>query len=463
MKRVLSCLVLLSLLLSCIWSTNAQETADGFQYRVEKDGFATITGYSGAVGEFLIPSEVASISIKKINKGAFVQNEKIISVVVPEGILEIGNGAFSQCREIRSIQLPSTLLTIGEEAFEHCTNLQEINIPEGVIDIPRKALSGIREAKVLTLPSSIQSIGRYALGYTGFQKIVLPDGLKRIGMEAVRSSRLESIVVPNSVNTIGLYSFSDCNELTSVILPTGIKTLEDAMFDGDDELEKVAIHRNVTRIGTNVFDSCYKVKIWGFKGSEAEKYAQRSDIPFVTVDPVKEVRILSNDEDLTKAKLFIDLNTNISSLQLTAQTFPENPWPGATWKSSDAKTVSIDVNGLVTWLKKGKATITATAVDGSGKKATCEITIASLAKEIQIAGENTVKAGRKLKLTATVLPDTTSSKKLVWTTSDKTIATVDAKGTVTAKKVRDEKTVTITATSKDGSGVIEDFVITIVP
>lgn len=463
MKRVLSGLVLFSLLFSLIGIAFAQETSDGFQYRVEKDGHASITGYSGIGGELLIPSQIEGIVVTRINKGAFYQNETITSVVVPERIDEIGNGAFSQCRNVRYIKLPSTLLTIGEEAFRDCTNLKEINIPEGVIDIPTKALSGIREMKVLTLPSSIQSIGRYALGSTGFQRIVLPEGLKKIGMEAMRSSRFLSIIVPNSVNTISSYSFSDCNELTSVVLPTGIKKLEDSMFDGDDELQKVAIHKNVTRIGSEVFNSCYKVTIWGFKGSAAETYAKKNDIPFVTVDLVKETRILSNEKDVTKGKLFIDLNTDVTSLQLTAQTAPENPWPGVTWKSSDKKIVSVDANGLATGLKKGKATISATAVDGSGKKATCEITVANLAKEIQITGENTVKAGKKVKLAAKILPEATSKKKLVWTTSDKTIATVDTSGSVTAKKVSEEKTVTITATAKDGSGVFAEMVITVVP
>ena len=463
MKRALACLILLVLLLSLTGGVFAQESSDGFQYRVEKDGFASITGYSGAEEKMIIPSEVAGMPVTRIRKGAFLQNEKITSVIVPEGIVEIGSGAFSQCREIRSIKLPSTLLTIGEGAFEHCTNLQELNIPEGVIDIPENALSGIMEMKALTLPSSIQTIGRYAMGYTGFKSIHLPDGLKRIGIQAFGSSALESIVVPNSVNTIGFNSFSDCNELTSVILPIGLRRLEDAMFDGDDELEKVAIHKNVTRIGSDVFGSCYKASIWGYAGSFAETYAKKNDIPFVGVELVQGVTLYLLEDNVTNEKLNIDLNTGINTLSLHALTSPESPWPDVTWKSSDKKIALVDTSGLVTGLKKGNVKITATAVDGSGKKATCEITVANLAKEINIQGENTAKAGKKLKLIATVLPDATSSKKVEWATSDKTIATVDASGTVTAKKVSEVKNVTITATTKDGSGVSEELIITVLP
>ena len=64
---------------------------------------------------------------------------------------------------------------------------------------------------------------------------------------------------------------------------------------------------------------------------------------------------------------------------------------------------------------------------------------------------------------AEVLPATTDNKKVDWTTSDKNIATVDAKGVVTAKKVTEEKTVTISATAKDGGGVFSEWVVKVIP
>ncbi len=463
MKRTVSLLIVILLLLSMLTFAVAQETTDGFEYRIEKDGFATITGYIGTGGKIILPSEVEGIAVTKIRKGAFMQNETITSVVIPEGLLEIEDGAFNECGEITSIELPSTLLIIGKGAFQLCRKIQVLNIPEGVTDIPESALSGIFGMEVLTLPSTIESIGRYAMGYTGFKKIILPDGLKKIGVQAFGSSDLESMVVPNSVTTIQFATFSDCRELTSVILPIGLKKIEDVMFQYDNELEKVAIHKNVTRIGTDVFAFSYKVAIWGYKGSFAETYAKKNDIPFVTVEPVQEVKLLLNEENVTGEKLYIDLSTDINTLSLNAQTSPESPWPDVTWKSSDVKTAAVDASGLVTGLKKGKVTITATAVDGSGKKAVCEVIIAYLTKEVQINGEETVKSGKKIKLTATVLPETTSNKKLDWTTSDKTIATVEVNGTVTAKKVSEEQTVTIIATSKDGSGVFAEFVIKVTP
>lgn len=50
------------------------------------------------------------------------------------------------------------------------------------------------------------------------------------------------------------------------------------------------------------------------------------------------------------------------------------------WKSSNKKVVKVDKKGNLTFVKAGKATITATAADGSGKKATCKVEVAQKRK-----------------------------------------------------------------------------------
>ena len=464
MKRILSCLVLISLMLSLNGYSFAQETSDGLQFRIEKDGSVTITGYIGTSDKVIIPKDIDNQPVSTIGNGAFMQNERITNVEIPEGVMSLGNGAFSGCVGLTSIIIPSTVQFIGESAFNGCNALKSLELPDGIKEIPTNMLAITYNLMEVVLPSSVEVIGDFAFYGSGIQSINLYEGLHKIGMNAfAHCDELESIVIPNSVKEIGPNAFWNCDKLVSATLPIGIKTILSTTFSQDISIEKVAIPKSVKSISMSAFQDCYKVNIWGFKGSEAEKFANKNNISFVTVEPVKEVKILSNGVDVTKSSLYIDLNTSISSMQIASQTFPENPWLGVTWKSSNTKSVSIDNNGLVIGLKQGKATITATAVDGSGKKATCEVVVANLAKQIQITGENAVKAGKKLKLTATVLPDTTSNKKLEWTTSDKSIATVDAAGSVTAKKVSEENSVIITAKSKDGSGVLAEYVITVTP
>jgi len=63
-------------------------------------------------------------------------------------------------------------------------------------------------------------------------------------------------------------------------------------------------------------------------------------------------------------------------LQLGATVVPTNATQTKlTWKSSNTAVATVDPNGLVVALSTGTAKITATATDGSGKQATCNITV----------------------------------------------------------------------------------------
>ncbi len=465
MRRSLSFLLLVSMLLLMPASVFAQEAAEGLDYRVENDGTATITGYSGGKSEVSIPSEIGGHPVKAIGNGAFYNVTEINSVFIPEGVTQIGDGAFDSCSNLISVDLPSTIVSIGARAFGGCEALKSIRIPEGVTEIKRDTFFFCFGLEEIILPASLKVIGDYAFSGCAAESIDLPLGLERIGTSGLgNNENLKSLVIPSSVKKLGYSAFSNCEKLETVVMSSGVKSLPYGTFNSCPSLEKVVIPKSVTSINrTSMFDRSYKVNIWGVKGSAAENYARKANIPFVALDLVQDVILLLNDENVTKGKITIDLATGNTTRQFSAQTSPENPWPGVIWKSSNAKVASVDASGLVTGLKKGKVTITATAVDGSGMKATCEINVANLVKEISISGENTVEAGKKTALKATVLPENADNRKLDWTTSDKSIATVDAKGVVTAKKVSEAKTVTITAAAKDGSGVIAEFIITVTP
>ena len=80
---------------------------------------------------------------------------------------------------------------------------------------------------------------------------------------------------------------------------------------------------------------------------------------------------------------------------------------------------------------------------------------------IQIAGiSKQIAQGRKVALKATVYPNTATNKRIVWTSSNPKVATVNANGVVTVKKKTGGKKVTITATADDGSKVSASWKVT---
>lgn len=128
-----------------------------------------------------------------------------------------------------------------------------------------------------------------------------------------------------------------------------------------------------------------------------------------------------------------------------------------TWKTSNKKYATVNKKGNITLKKAGigkTVTITATAKDGSGKKASLKIKIMQHAvKSIKLtAFQKTLKAGKSMTVKAAV--KTTGgkvNKVLKWSSSNPKYAAVSQKGKVTAKKAGKGKTVTITAQSTDGS------------
>ena len=93
-------------------------------------------------------------------------------------------------------------------------------------------------------------------------------------------------------------------------------------------------------------------------------------------------KITVKDKLVTKVKLNkteASLTVTISkkdTLQLKATVSPSTAVNTAvSWKSSNKKVATVNSSGKVTAVGSGSCTITATAKDGSGKKATCKITV----------------------------------------------------------------------------------------
>ena len=128
------------------------------------------------------------------------------------------------------------------------------------------------------------------------------------------------------------------------------------------------------------------------------------------------------------------------------------------WKSSNKKYATVSAKGVVTTKKAGsgkRVIITATAKDGSGKKATYKISIVKhVVKSVKITTKTkTVKPGKKLSLKAKVtVSGKTANKALLWTSSNTKYATVSKTGVVKASKKAKGKSVKITARALDGSG-----------
>lgn len=117
---------------------------------------------------------------------------------------------------------------------------------------------------------------------------------------------------------------------------------------------------------------------------------------------------------------------------LSAATSNKKP---VSWKSSHKSVASVDENGVVTGLKPGETTITATA---DGSKATCKVKVKYPTVTLD-RKKVTLYRGQSIKLNATV----SSGAEPKWKSNRKSVAIVNPDGTITAVK---NGTATITAT-----------------
>lgn len=117
-----------------------------------------------------------------------------------------------------------------------------------------------------------------------------------------------------------------------------------------------------------------------------------------------------------------------------------------TYTCSDESIATVDENGTVTAVAEGTATVTATLA--GGQSATREIRVLPFVKSITLSADSMkVKhSGGSKTLTAEVFP-ADAGEPLVWTSSDESIATVDANGVITGHA---DGYATITCTSLYG-------------
>lgn len=141
------------------------------------------------------------------------------------------------------------------------------------------------------------------------------------------------------------------------------------------------------------------------------------------------------------------------TVELTATIAPENATDKTvTFTSSDSTVASVTQNGAkatVKALKAGTATITVTSKNNA-KSATYVATITLFVSVTGVTLDKTeiaLEIGGKSTVKATVAPSNATNKAVTFSTSAKEIATVDAKGEITAVSAG---TATVTATTADG-------------
>lgn len=144
-----------------------------------------------------------------------------------------------------------------------------------------------------------------------------------------------------------------------------------------------------------------------------------------------------------------------STFKLVAVISPDNASDkSVTWTSSNDLIADVREDGLVTGLESSDTpvTITVKSNDNPDVTATCLVRVGVQVKSLSLSGSDPIRihAGESYSLQATVTPENATDDSVIFTSSDDSIATVNAAGKIEGKAEGD---VVITATSKSNPSV----------
>ena len=258
------------------------------------------------------------------------------------------------------------------------------------------------------------------------------DGIKRTFRVIVKEP-VESIEVTPETYTL-VYGEEDSVQLTAKVLPS--ESLQDVKFSADNtsvKVDKTGLVKIVRpRSGKNIIT--------------VSSVALGKDLTPVSKKVVINVKVPVTGISINPTSKTIQLG---ESFKIDAQIHPSTATnTKIKWSSSKKSVVTVDENGKVNAVGIGSGTITAKSKDGSFT-AKCKVTVVSKPTSIKVEDDFYLNVGSSHKLSYKILPDTVQEKysEVLFSSSDKSIATVDSSGVVLGLKVG---IVTITAKTKTG-------------
>ena len=260
-----------------------------YQYSLDDDGNATITGYSGSVSALAIPQTIDGHTVVAIGNVAF-RGSCLVNVTIPDTVTEIGASAFAGCKQLSTVQLSNKLTKLGELAFSDCTSLTSIRIPKsletasctyygagpfkgclalqnveletGMTKIPDNLLASCPGFTAITIPDTVTAIGGGAFRDTCLVNVTIPDTVTKIGDSAFYACKqLATVQLSNKLTKLGELAFSDCTSLTSIRIPKSLETASCTYygagpFKGCLALQNVELETGMTKIPDNLLASC---------------------------------------------------------------------------------------------------------------------------------------------------------------------------------------------------------------
>ncbi len=280
---------------------------------------AVVTSTSGVV---TIPSSANGYEVKGISPYAFLDCDKLTSIIVPESVDSITYGAFARCHSLTQMKLPNSLKhlwsfafydcsnlvsvslgnrleTMGEAAFYGCTSLSSLDLPSSLTAIYSSAFRDCSSLSEMHIPENVSYLEDWLFaGSCGVQKLtvdadnpyfysmnncILADHnangetvgvvgfacagstiptvakVKQIGQKAFAAvSGIKEILIPDNITAIGLEAFCRCSDLETVTIGRNVSLIQPLAFSANEKLREVYV---LNPIAVDIADNVFHTEI----------------------------------------------------------------------------------------------------------------------------------------------------------------------------------------------------------
>ena len=252
----------------------------------------------------------------------------------------------------------------------------------------------------------ITAIGESAFATKDIVSVTIPAGITTIGKQAFRYCvNLQKVTFAGAgLTTVGQETFAYCKKLTECNLPETLTTVENQAFSNMDTMASYATNAITVTYGEDVFANTTVTKVICKQSSTTYSYLKKLAGKIEFSGP------------------YLESLSGSVNVGATLQLELVNAQGEVTYTSSNEEVATVDAAGVITGLKAGKAKI---QVSNAGEKITYDVTVKSLSISQKKA---TITAG------FTKILKVKNAQNVTWSTSNAKVATVSAKGVVTAKQ-----------------------------
>lgn len=353
--------------------------------------------------------------VERIQYEAFANCRELETVTLPKSIVHISDRAFNCCPELKSsITIPDGQTSIGKETFYYCMNLPSVSIPKSVTSIEENAFyfcSALRDVYYSGTMEDWNNIN-FSEGNNRLEssKIHCIDGTINdvVAVTSIMLTETAVSITKGKTHTLtaGIApSEAEDKTITWVSSDTSVATVNNGIVTA-----KKAGTATITAMTSNGLTATCEVTVPGLLTTSLSTYKKVEKVTLNTVGLTKvtyktskksvatvsksgvvtgkkkgtatitvtgydngakktykcKVTVKNCSLTLKKSKATVKVG---NTYQIVATTKPSAK---VTYKSSKKSIATVDENGLITAVKKGKTTITCKA-NGLSKKFTVTV------------------------------------------------------------------------------------------